>query len=96
MSRFSMLCVCLALVNCPVAAEDIRFPASAGLIDLTQAPYGAVGNGIHDDTAAIQRALDEHSASGAILYLPNGIYLISHTLHWGGGPGEQRFTVLQG
>ena len=39
--------------------------------------FGAVGDGVTDDTAAIQAALD--SASGD-LYLPEGAYLISTTL----------------
>ena len=80
-------------------AENILYPADAGVVDVTKAPYFAKGDGKSDDTAAIQKALDDHPSQGAIIYLPNGIYLISDTLHWphGSNPGgEERETVLQG
>jgi len=80
-------------------AENIVYPADAGVVDVTQAPYFARGDGKADDTAAIQKALDDHPSQGAILYLPNGVYLVSDTLHWphGGNPGgEEKETVLQG
>lgn len=38
--------------------------------------YGAVGDGVHDDTAAIQAALDV----GGPIYFPPGTYLVSKTL----------------
>ena len=38
--------------------------------------YGAYGNGISDDTAALQKALDECDT----VYLPQGTYLLSDTL----------------
>lgn len=40
--------------------------------------YGAVGNGITDDTAAIQQALTD--AAGKTLIIPEGTYLFSKTL----------------
>lgn len=49
--------------------------------------YGAYGDGIHDDTAAIQAALDSNN----IIFIPDGDYLLSGTLHcddtaiYGGG-----------
>lgn len=77
-------------------ADNIAFPADAGVIDVTKAPYGAKGDGRTDDTAAIQRALDDHPDQGAILYFPNGVYLVSDTLRWGGGADRQRETVFWG
>lgn len=80
-------------------AENIVYPADAGVVDVTKSPYFAKGDGKRDDTAAIQKALDDHPSQGAIIYLPNGLYLISDTLHWphGSNPGgEERETVLQG
>lgn len=44
--------------------------------------YGAVGNGIADDTIPIQEALNDWASAnpGAVLYFPVGTYLISDTL----------------
>ncbi|MCX7044801.1 MAG: glycosyl hydrolase family 28-related protein [Candidatus Sumerlaeota bacterium] len=80
-------------------SENIIFPANSGVIDVTAAPYLAKGDGVADDTKAIQRALSDYPAKGAIIYLPNGTYLISNTLKWGAGQHDhekQKLTVLQG
>lgn len=44
--------------------------------------YGAIGDGVADDTAALQTALTEVGTSGhsAVLYLPAGTYRITSTL----------------
>lgn len=65
--------------------------------------YGAVGDGVHDDTAAIQAALADGRSSSTqdytgipkALYFPAGTYLVHDTLQWvgccvtlqGAGPG---------
>ncbi len=48
--------------------------------------YGATGDGVTDDTAAIQEAADAVS-SGGVLYFPPGQYVISDTIEFG------RFSV---
>jgi hypothetical protein len=86
----------LALV---VRAEDIVFPPDAGVVDVTKAPYFAKGDGKTDDTEAIQQALLEHPHTNAIIYLPNGTYLVSGSLQWPGNEDDelaQRATILQG
>lgn len=60
----------------------VRFPASSAVIDVTKPPYNAVGDGKADDTAALQRALDDAMGRGKIVYLPNGTYLVSSTLNY--------------
>ncbi len=46
------------------------------------ADYGANGSDNGDDTAAIQRAISSNLGSGATLYLPDGVYLVSDRLGW--------------
>jgi len=49
--------------------------------------FGATGDGVTNDTAAIQAAIDSLSTSGGTVYFPQGTYLISRTVgthdHWG-------------
>ncbi|CAB4164179.1 Pectate lyase superfamily protein [uncultured Caudovirales phage] len=47
--------------------------------------FGAVGDGVTDDTAAIQAAIDSFPANGGTIYLPIGTYLIS-TLNFPNDP----------
>ncbi|MBM4019570.1 MAG: DUF4457 domain-containing protein, partial [Planctomycetes bacterium] len=80
-------------------AENVVFPPDSGIIDVTAAPYNAKGDGVADDTKAIQAALNDYPNAGAIIYLPNGTYVISKTLRWPqgrGGGSEYKRTVLQG
>ena len=86
----------LALGATLPGAENIIYPADAGIVDVTKAPYNAKGDGVTDDTAAIQKAFSDYPERNAIIYLPNGVYLVSGTLRWGGNEGQQRNTVLQG
>lgn len=80
-------------------AENIVFPSDSGIVDVTAAPYNAKGDGVTDDTAAIQQALNDWPASHAIIYLPNGTYRISDTLKWPHGwrgGMEEKDLILQG
>ena len=41
--------------------------------------YGAVGNGSHDDTSAIQAAINALPSTGGTVYVPDGTYMIDTT-----------------
>jgi hypothetical protein len=51
--------------------------------DISVKDFGAVGNGVADDTAAIQAAIDyaaSVSVAGACVYFPKGNYFVTNTL----------------
>jgi hypothetical protein len=62
--------------------KNIVYPACDSVVDVTQAPYWAKGDGTTDDTDAIQRALFDVMGKHKLLYFPNGTYLVSKTLQW--------------
>lgn len=62
--------------------------------NVKNAPYNAYGDGVHDDTAAIQQALDDCPDS-QVVYMPPGTYRTTDTIHLydydtlrGAGPGQ--------
>lgn len=64
---------------------DTALPSDSGYISVKD--FGAVGDGIADDTAAFQAVLgrNKEDADGEIrsVYIPNGTYLIKDTIAWG-------------
>lgn len=65
----------------PVTSMERTFPRDTGMIDVRD-KYGAKGDGVTDDTRAIQTAISAniHNPNGAILYFSSGIYLVSKPL----------------
>jgi hypothetical protein len=74
MSR--LIALVLALL-CITSVQAERFPDDAGVINVSDAFFGAVPNDGVDDTAAIQRVFDMISPSARIVYFPNGVYELS-------------------
>lgn len=85
-------CAAAHLVAPAAFAQGITFPASAGVLNVRD--FGAVGDGVADDTAAINAALAAPRPAGAsakTIYLPDGIYRVTGTVAF----AESR-TVMQG
>src|SRR5882757_10066586 len=64
--------------------SERTFPADSGMINVKTA-YHAVGDGITDDTAAIQKAISaviRKQPTSRIIYFPAGTYLVSKPLVW--------------
>ncbi len=89
--------VWLAIFPNPARSADLIFPKDSGVVNVRD--FGARGDGLRDDTAAIQKALDAFPNGGRIIYLPAGTYKITDTLKWPHGTvggWEEKNTILQG
>lgn len=66
------------------SAERIVFPSDPSVLDLKR-DFGAKGDGVADDTAALQAAIEASSNRGrvggtAVLFIPNGTYRVTSNL----------------
>lgn len=52
-------------------------PTSKLLVNVKNPPYNATGDGVTDDTAAIQAAIDMVSGTGGTVQIPDGTYMIN-------------------
>ena len=94
-----LLPVLLLLFASLRAAAGQTFPPHANVIDVTRPPYSARGDGVSDDTAALQRAFNENVGRHRMIFLPKGTYLVSATLTWPksfGGHDNWGMTILRG
>ena len=76
--------------------ENIVFPPAAGAVNVREV-YGVKGDGVTDDTAAIQGAIDDAKGWNKTLYFPNGTYLVSNVMNVGNkAHSMDRFVSFQG
>jgi len=57
-------------------------PNAAGVINVMLPPYGAMINGLTDDTAAFKAAY-QAAAAGGVIYVPNGTTVLQPPGNWG-------------
>ncbi|MFO1530283.1 MAG: glycosyl hydrolase family 28-related protein [Kiritimatiellia bacterium] len=89
----------LLLLTGLLAGAGEVFPSHSNVVDITRPPYSAKGDGVSDDTAALQRALNENVGRHRVLYFPKGTYLVSATLTWPrtfAGHDNWGMTILRG
>jgi hypothetical protein len=90
--------IAVAVFATTAFAQDIVYPTDANVVNVKNPPYNAKGDGVTDDTAAIQQAITDHLGfqfSTRTLYFPNGTYLVSNTLGWASS-NAARFFIMQG
>jgi hypothetical protein len=54
--------------------------------------FGAIGDGVTDDTAAIQAAIDSLPNKGGTIFIPSGVYKVTSTITVGNGTDSARST----
>jgi hypothetical protein len=65
----------------PLSATNLNRATKRALFNVKDQPYNAAGNGVADDTTAIQNAINAaNTAGGGRVYLPAGVYLLSSAL----------------
>lgn len=69
-----------ALLAVASAGADYPLPPDGPAFDVTRPPFGARGDGRSDDTEAQQRAITAEAKGKRLVYLPDGVYLVSRPL----------------
>jgi len=75
-SLFLIVPVALPALALPVAARGKASAADSKAATIDVRHKGALGDGVHDDTAAIQAAIDALPAAGGTVTIPDGSYMI--------------------
>jgi parallel beta-helix repeat protein len=72
-----------ASASVTIQGSCIPTPRTSWVVDVKT--YGAKGNGVADDTSAIQAALNAVGGTGGTLLIPDGTYMVNTTLNNGQG-----------
>lgn len=65
------------LVDLEQVGPPLAPPAAGTYLNVKDAPYSAYGDGVHDDTEALQRCIDDAKAAGKSVWIPAGTYIKS-------------------
>lgn len=72
-------------IRIPNQEPGLSLPPDAGYANVKD--FGAKGDGVTDDTAALQRVIGQGKGGPGktirSIYIPNGTYLVSNTITWG-------------
>ena len=63
-----------------VKTPAVRNLSKGAFFVVTDPDFGAIGDGVHDDTVGIQKAMSSAASAGGIVYLPQGNYKITQPL----------------
>ncbi|MBS0323340.1 MAG: hypothetical protein JSR19_05760 [Proteobacteria bacterium] len=81
----------------PAHADTVQNPVQAGSVPRRDGAnvmaFGAAGNGVADDTAAIVRAIAAVSAQGGEVYFPAGTYRVTAPIVIGNGSDSAQSTI---
>lgn len=81
-TEYTFVVAAVSLDDKEIYKKEIRAitkPTEKMVLDVTKAPYGAIGDGIATDTHAIQRAIDDCPKDGVVC-LPKGYVFMSGAL----------------
>lgn len=98
LGRLAMLVILCLPFGTAHSAERSPFPQDASVLNVRR-DYGAKGDGVTDDTEALQKAINENVGRHRLLCFPDGTYLVSSTLKWPKRFGDRDnwgFTYLCG
>ncbi len=74
----------------PAPEETLPFPLASGVVNVKMPPYNAKGDGMTDDTDALQRAIIDNEGTRRTIFLPNGTYSISKPLSFSASTSTNR------
>lgn len=89
----------IGATNVQAAIEEVALEAGKGVCLVSVKDFGAVGDGVHDDTLNIQAAIDSlQNTTGGQVWLPPGNYKITSNLliSWPTVGGKVHKTTLVG